>query len=270
MSTELNGLLERLWRDYAAVVPEAQAVHHLVAARGDRIVHDHLALRTFDHPRLGIEATAYLLESHGYRAGAEYELPRHKLHVRHYDAPEPDLPRIFISALELGACTRGLRDIIGSLMRQFDSGEFAPEAFIGGGRLWNPVMHEAYERLREESEHAAWVAAFGFRAHHFALSVNALDSFDSLSAFNRFLREAGFELDDLDELDGEIEAPPPGRLERSATRPAPCSLRFADGTADVAGCPYEFTWRHDCTRNGGVLPGLLGADGPGPDHFPGA
>ena len=266
MGAELNGLLDRLWQDYASMVPEAQAIHDLIGARGDRVVHDHIALRTFDHPKLGIEATAYILESHGYRAGEEYELPAHNLHTRQYEAPDPDLPRIFISELELGACTRGLRDIIGSLMRQFDSDQVAAEAFVGGGRLWNPVMHEVYERLQEESEHAAWVAAFGFRAHHFALAVNALDSFDSLAAFNAFLRAQGFELDDLD---GDIESTPAGRLERSATRAAPCTLHFADGTAEVAGCPYEFTWRHDVTK-GGVLPGLLAAEGPGADHFSGA
>lgn len=253
MAGELHDLLERLWHDYTRVNPQAERIHGLIAARGDRIVNDHIAFRTFEHPKLGIDASARVFEALGYSARDEYDFPEKRLHARHYEAGDPALPKVFISELKLGELSRGLRDIVGSLMRQVDPGTLPAEATVLGGTPWNPIMYDTYERLRRESEYAAWVAAFGFRANHFTISVNALESFASLAELNAFLKDNGFVLNDAG---GEIKGSPADYLEQSSTLAAPYPMRFADGTAEIPGCYYEFAYRHPLP-DGRLFPGFV-------------
>lgn len=253
MSGELHDLLGRLWEDYRRVNPQAERIHALITACGDRIVNDHVAFRTLDHPKLGIDATARVFEALGYRACDEYHFPEKRLYARHYEADDPALPKVFVSELRLGELSRGLRDIVASLLRQVDPDALPRDAFVLGGTPWNPVMRDTYERLRSESEYAAWVAAFGFRANHFTILVNALESFASLADLNAFLKDNGFVLNDAG---GEIKGSPADGLEQSSTLAAPCSMRFADGAAEIPGCYYEFAWRHPLP-DGRLFPGFV-------------
>lgn len=241
MTDGIQSTLDRLWSDYTDINPQAQRIHQLLTDRGDRVVNDHIALRTLRHSRLGIDATASLFEQHGYSARDEYDFPDKKLYARHYESDEPGLPKVFISELKLAECSRSLRDIIDSMMRQVSPDELPEEARVLGGCLWHRVLKDTCEALRRESEYAAWVAAFGFRANHFTVSVNDLDSFDSLQALNAFLKQEGFT---LNEAGGEIKGSPEQLLEQSSTRAAPCEVQFADGIAEIPGCYYEFAYRH--------------------------
>ena len=54
----VHDLFEVLWRDYLAVTPQAEQVAQLLRGRGDVIVNDHIALRTFAHSRVDIEVLA--------------------------------------------------------------------------------------------------------------------------------------------------------------------------------------------------------------------
>ena len=53
---DIHSLFEKLWADYETLNPSASAIHQLVEARGERIVNDHIALRTYQHPKVGLEA----------------------------------------------------------------------------------------------------------------------------------------------------------------------------------------------------------------------
>jgi len=253
MAAGVASILDRLWSEYARFNPEAQRIHQLLADHGDPVVHDHVALRTLRHPKLGIDATARLFERHGYHARGEYEFPERKLYARHYEADEPGLPKILISELKLEECSRGLRDIIGSLTRQIDPAQLSEEDLVFGGCPWYPILRDTYARLRQESEYAAWLAAFGFRAHHFAVLVNELDAFDSLAELNHLLKENGFV---LESLAGEIDGSPDLRLERSATLPVLCPVRLADGQEQVPGSRYEFMLRYPLP-SGELFPGFV-------------
>jgi hypothetical protein len=41
-------------------------------------------------------------------------------------------------------------------------------------------VHDTYLSLLEESEYAAWMYVYGFRANHFTINVNALTNFKKL------------------------------------------------------------------------------------------
>jgi len=253
MTTDIHALLDHLWQDYTRLNPQAQRIHALLAVRGDGVVNDHISLRTFDHPKLGIDTSARIFESFGYTAANEYDFPAKRVRARHYEPPEPDLPKVFISELCLGEFSHGVRDIVGSLTRQVAPDSLSDVDYVIGGTLWNPMMHDAYDRLRQESEYAAWVSAFGFRANHFTVLVNALSSFDTLAELNDFLREHGFP---LNESGGSIKGSPEILLEQSATLAPPVSMQFADGTADIPGCYYEFVQRHPMA-DGGLFQGFV-------------
>ena len=253
MVENIQSILDRLWSDYTGMNPQTARIHRLLTDHGDRVVHDHVALRTFRHPKLGIEATARLFEEHGYTARDEYECDDRKLYARWYENARPGLPKILISELKLEELSRGLRDIIGSMTRQIDVDALPADALVLGGCPWHLILHDTYERLRSESSYAAWVAALGFRASHFTVLVNELDSFDSLTALNGFLRENGFALNDAG---GEIKGSPEEGLEQSATAPAPCRIRFADASEEVPGSHYQFARRH-ALPSGELFPGFL-------------
>lgn len=241
MNEGIQSLLDRLWADYTTLDPRAQRIHQLLTDRGERVVHDHIALRTLRHGKLGIEPCARLFEQHGYTARAEYEFPDERVHARHYASDEPGLPGILISELELDSFSRGLRDIVNSLLRQLDLSTLPGDAFVLGGCLWYPVLHDTWERLHSESPYAAWMAAFGFRAHHFTVLVNELETFASLAELNEFLGQHGYTLDDTD---GVIRGSPETLLEQSLTAPARCEVEFADARMEVPACHYEFIYRH--------------------------
>lgn len=236
----IESILDRLWSDFSAVNPQALRVRQLLTERGDRVVHEQVSLRTLRHPKLGAEPVARLLGPHGYVACDEGACRDTHVSWRRFEAGDPALPDVVVSELELEECSRGLRGMVDALVRQVLPDELPDDARVLGGCLWHPVLKDTYESLCRESEHAAWVAAFGFRAHQFTVSVNELASFDSLGALKAFLDEQGFALSDPGCAGNGWPDPESQRL---STEPALCTVRFADGTAEVPGGCYQFAYR---------------------------
>ena len=245
MTTEATQLIDRLWQDYRTTNPWADAIREWLVADGGQLQHDHLALRTFSHHKFGLERTARPFEEAGYTVAGEYSFPSKRLIARHYEIDDPQLPKVFISELQLDACTRSLRDMIGTLARGFEPLDHTVESFAIGGRLWNPVLHEVYDRLRDESKYAAWIAAFGFRAHRFAVLVNALGGSRTLADINGYLSSRALEpLRAASEPDSLIAGSPDHGLERASTRAIRTTLRLGDGPVEIPGCRDAFVLRH--------------------------
>jgi len=51
-------LRDRLWNDFLQMNPHAARIHRLLADRGDTVVNDHIALRTFGDARIGVDVLA--------------------------------------------------------------------------------------------------------------------------------------------------------------------------------------------------------------------
>jgi hypothetical protein len=118
---DLGDLIERLWVDYAAITPQAKAIHALLQARGEPIVNDHIALRTFADPRVGQSVLAAPFIAAGYRPAGVYHFPNKKLDARHYEPPDPALPKLFISELRLTDCSLDLQTIVADSLAQLPS-----------------------------------------------------------------------------------------------------------------------------------------------------
>jgi hypothetical protein len=236
----LDDLFDRLWSDYTAVTPQAGRIHDLLVARGERIVNDHVALRTFDLPGLEIEALDRAFVAAGYQPAHSYEFRDKKLHAYHYEHADAYRPKLFISALQVNELSAEAGTLIENLAAQMERGADAHPMFAASGRHWQ-VDRATYQRLADESEYAAWVAAFGLRANHFTVSVNHLATFSGLADLNEFLLDRGFRLNDAG---GAIKGNPAELLEQSSTLADEVDVEMVDGPHRVPSCYVEFARRY--------------------------
>ena len=236
----LKELFDRLWTDYSALNPQAGRIHTLLEARGEKILNDHIAFRTFAHPGLGIEDMAAPFVANGYRPAGDYVFIEKKLTAKHYQHPDPLLPKIFISQIEMGKLSAGARSLLLSLINQIPQSFLARPDWITQGRPWE-TDYATYEALERESEYAAWMSAFGFRANHFTVFANALKTFADLPSLNAFLKAQGFR---LNASGGEIKGTPEIYLEQSSTLAEEAEAPFRGGPRKVPACYYEFARRY--------------------------
>ena len=238
--SDLEPLFDKLWESFCNLNPQAEKIHTLLKRRGERVVNDHIAFRTFDDPRVSIDVLARPFLSAGYRAQGEYEFPNKHLFARHFEHEDPSQPKIFISELKLEEMTESLPESISGLIEQISDDELQREDFCSIGRPWG-VDFSTYETLVSESEYAGWLAGFGFCANHFTVLVNELETFSDLQELNQFLKENGFA---LNASGGEIKGTPEQLLEQSSTLAARMEVDFSDGKHTIPSCYYEFARRY--------------------------
>ncbi|MBP6628300.1 MAG: DUF1338 domain-containing protein [Kofleriaceae bacterium] len=236
----VDQLLTTLWQDYTRSTPQAERIHALLAARGERVDNDHVALRTFDLGGLGIDALARPFVALGWAPRADYRFVDKHLRARYWQHPDPALPKVFISELLVDELPVWAQDLVRGLVAQLPPG-FADRADLAwAGRPWQ-VDHATYSRLLPASEYAAWVTAFGFRVNHFTVAVDRLTTFADLADVGRFLQAHGFV---LNEAGGLIKGNPGELLEQSSTRADAVDVAFTDGVYRVPSCYYEFARRY--------------------------
>jgi len=257
-------LLDVLWRDYVALAPHAEHIQHLLASRGEVVCHDHLALRTYGAPAIGADAQARPFEALGWRRRERYEFSGRAMRARCWEHPDAAIPKVLISEIAIDALSPEAQAVIGGLIDQLPARFGERGDLPWAGRPWR-VTYADYLALHAESEPAAWLAAFGFRVHHFAIDVGALATFPDVAAIDAFLVEHGFLLEDGG---GEIEGSAAERIERSATRPEPVAVEFADATERIASSGYELVRRHRLPSGElfhGFAPASIGAAAPSAD-----
>jgi len=240
VSSSVTSYLDALWRDYVAITPQAHAIHALFAGRGETIVNDHVALRTYARPGIGLPALARPFERRGYVARDDYRFPDKHLRARYWRHPDPGLPKIFISELIVDELSPAAQAVIDGLCATLPPGFGDRDDLPSAGRPWT-IDHATYRGLLAESEYAAWVAAFGFRVNHFTVDVNRLRTLAGLAEVNELVAGAGFE---LNREGGVIKGSPADHLEQSSTRADAVDVAFADGVHRVPSCYYEFACRY--------------------------
>jgi hypothetical protein len=207
-------LVDSLWRGFVGSTPQAARIRELLVARGEHVHHDHVAVRTFAAPGLGMEEIARRFEVEGFRPRERYRFDEAHLRARYWQHDDPNAPKVFIVELDPGALSPG--DLCDR-----------PEPWAA--RPWTPAYAD-YQALLVESEHAARVAALGLAVDRCSLDAGALLTFPDLDALVAFLTEHAF----------RIEV----RSERATIRPDPIQVRFGDTTARIPSGSYELVARH--------------------------
>lgn len=239
MSQSVNEFFDRLWGNYIEITPSAKKIHQ-VLGDGSDIINDHVAFRTFNLPGINLSALASFFTDMGYQEKGQYEFTSKKLNAKHFEHVDSTLPKVFMSELKLELCSDALNNIVNRLMAQLDRSLLGDSRFLYSGGHWQ-VSYQDYLALLEESEYAAWMAAFGYRANHFTVSVNHLKQFKTLQDVNRVLKDNGFS---LNQSGGEIKGSSEVMLEQSSTMADKHIVKFSDGERAIPGCFYEFAYRY--------------------------
>lgn len=255
MHTDVKALFQGLWQNYLAVTPSAEKIHQLLgSSQQDDVINDHIALRTFNLPKVSLDKLAAHFLALGYKECGEYRFEAKKLYAKHFEHADSTLPKVFISELLLEQCSAELKATIEALVAQIPADAVTADNFLYSGTHWQ-VNQATYEKLLAESEYAAWVAAWGYRANHFTVSVNDLQNFSTLQQVNTALKDAGFL---LNTSGGEIKGTPEVYLEQSSTLADIVPVAFSDGEAKIPSCFYEFARRY-ALPNGALYTGFVAA-----------
>lgn len=236
----LGGLMER----YRANVPDVSAIVQAMVrsgliARASDIENDHIAFRTMGVRPLGIASLEKVFLHHGYLRRDGYDFPAKKVTARWYAPPEPVFPRIFISELRVHELSTEAQRIIHSYcdavtadpVDGLDLDSASDVVAFLHAPLWRTPTWADYERLRQESEFAAWVIFNRYYLNHFTIAIHDLPAgWNTLEAFNGFLESQGFTLNDAG---GKAKVSADGKLLQSSTVAAMVDARFDDGRGGV-------------------------------------
>ena len=237
-----HDIFNRLWAGYTSQNPSTQKVFDFFTEQGETVVNDHVAFRTFNHPVIGVDVLAKIFIDHGYAFRGDYHFEAKKLYAKHFEhETDPQAPRVFISELLIGEFSPFLQETVRKWVTAIPENIFQSGELIFAGNLSGTPSFETYEKLRAESEYAAWLYVNGFCANHFTVSVNQLKKLDSIQKVNSFLKSHGFSLNDGG---GEIQGTPEDLLEQSSIKAAMVKFAFSQGEYEIPGCYYEFARRY--------------------------
>ncbi len=239
MTAQVTKLFNNIWQQYLAVTPSADKIHQLLG-NGNDVINDHVAYRTFNLEKVNLEKLASHLLNIGYTECGQYDFAAKKLTAKHFEHSNNTMPKVFISELRVDEFSDEVQSIIHKLVEQLPENISDQEDFLYSGRSWE-VSSTDYKTLLASSEYAAWLAAWGYRANHFTVSINHLANFDCIIKVNDSLKEAGHSLNNTG---GEIKGDEDVKLEQSSTLADKAMVKFTDKSIEIPSCFYEFAKRY--------------------------
>lgn len=238
-------LFSKLWENYISQNPSALKVFQSFEKLGETVINDHIAFRTFNDPRIDIRVLEKPFLKLGYVEKGEYIFETKKLKARHYEIPDaPNEPKVFISQLILEDFSKELQNLIHGRINSINDAIYKADDLILLGNVWGKPSFKVYEQLRQESEYAAWLYVYGFRANHFTVSINSLKKLNTIEKVNQHLKDQGFRLNDSG---GEIKGTPAELLQQSSIVAEKILVSFIEGKYEIPACYYEFALRYPDT-----------------------
>ena len=254
-NTIMTQILDALFSVYAKRVPDVKKITNamidkgMVASQSD-IVNDHVAFRTLGVPSLGISSFEKIFLAHDYHKKDFYYFKSKKINAFWYEPPTDDLPRIFISELnvrELSAPTQKIINkytdsVTSDPLDTIDFNDPNAVATYLQSPLWKLPSLKDYEVLLTESEYAAWVIYNRYYLNHYTISVHDLtDNFNTLEPFNVFLKSIGIH---LNSSGGEIKTSEDKLLRQTSSVANKVLATFSNNnTKEIAGSYVEFAER---------------------------
>lgn len=251
MTDKVKALFDNIWQQYLAVTPSAKKIHKLLGS-GNDVINDHIAYRTFNIEKVNLNQLAKHLLSIGYTECGQYDFSAKKLIAKHFEHSDSTIPKVFISELRVEKFSAKVQTIIHNLVDQLPDNISNQKDFLYSGRPWE-ISSTDYKTLLEASEYAAWLAAWGYRANHFTVSINHLDAFNSIIDVNNTLKNSGYT---LNSSGGEIKGDEKVKLEQSSILADIAQVAFSDVTLEVPSCFYEFAKRYPLA-NGKLYTGFV-------------
>lgn len=233
---------DALWDDFTSIAPAAAAIRQHLVDAGEAVHNDHVAFRTFNQGPVRLDALEQPLLDMGFARDGAYTFEAKKLRAFGYRHADPAVPLVFLSELRTELCSPELQRVVSGLLEQVPADWLTGPEVFWSGRPWAPVAESTYKALQAESEYAAWLAALGFRANHFTVSINALSpQLRSVDAVLRFVEARGYR---VNASGGRVKGSPQDLLEQGSTMADQVAVPFAEGERVVPTCYYEFALRH--------------------------
>ncbi|MCX6278454.1 MAG: DUF1338 domain-containing protein [Bacteroidetes bacterium] len=237
-----HDIFNRLWANYISQNPLNGKLHDLLCDEGETVINDHIAFRTFNHRAIGVDAMAKVFLDGGYIFKGDYHFEAKKLYAKHFEhETDSKLPRVFISELLTEQFSPFLQETVSKWVAAIPENILQSGELIFAGNISGIPSFDIYEKLRAESEYAAWLYVNGFCANHFTVSVNLLKKLNSIQKVNSFIKLHGFLLNDGG---GEIQGTPEDLLEQSSVKAGMVKFTFSNGEYEIPGCYYEFARRY--------------------------
>jgi hypothetical protein len=251
---DYKDIIGKLWGDYSRKNPSVNKIHSLLQAEDEQVVNDHIALRTFDLPLINKEKLSKIFLECGYVERGEYFFEEKKLKASHYEHSNDHLaPKIFISELITNEFSPLVRQVAHDIEQAVANRRIGADDIVYAQNLWMPLSFEMYESLRKESEYAAWLYVYGFRANHFTVFINALKKYNSVEKMNQFLIKNGFT---LNSSGGVIKGNEKELLKQSSILADEIEVDFMEGKKIIPCCYYEFAQRY-VHKNGKLFTGFI-------------
>lgn len=250
-------LFHQLWEDYTNKNSEVIRIHNAFVMEGEAIVNDHIAFRTFNHPKVNLDKLSKKFRDLGYVEKQTYTFEQKKLFAKHFEHPDREhAPRVFISELLLEHFSEDLQSKINSLIDMLPDNIADEPDFLVKGNVWEaPPSFEMYEKLRAESEYAAWLYLYGYTPNHFTISINHLKKYPTIEEVNEFLKNKGYI---LNQSGGEIKGTREELLQQSSTMASIRPVKFVEGEKGVPLTFYEFALRFP-DKEGNIYSGFIAA-----------
>lgn len=267
-----RNLIRKLWANYTERVSYARMYKELIEKRNGQVVIDHVAFRTLkthtgEQPD-GISDIRHIIKCFGYKAAGNYSFQKKKISAIHFEHPEKDLPRFFVSQLEVEMLPSWAQQLINEAVKDTpyllsDNGIELLNRLCNDGQLtteaaglleeelvdyfkrpWGAPQKETVLKLNDISQYAAWVLLHGNSVNHFAASVNEqnVEALPDLESTSRLLDSKGVPM--KEKIEGDKES----KLQQTAT------LAVKED-AEVIGenGPEEINWTYayfELTRRG--------------------
>lgn len=244
-------LFDTLWDRYRERVAHVGTYEQVIARAGATFVNDHIAFRTFacQRPLTGIASIARIFETLGYRAAACYNFDDKHLTAIHYEHPNREFPKLFISELRVWELSNSAQLIITRAVAQhresIATSALARLSSLSNERLdsrseaevlagvvgefhtlpWPAPEKSDVEALNAESQYAAWVLVHGYNVNHFTSLINShgVAELDDIEKTADALRAAGVP------MKAEIEGARGSKLRQTATEAAVIDVAVCAG-----------------------------------------
>jgi len=254
-NSNLDEIMSALFEPYKESVTDVKKVTEAlidrkVIANEDEIVNDHIAFRTLGVPHLGIQSFEKIFLHYGYEKKDYYYFEGKRLNAFWYAPPSPKYPRIFISELRVADLSEKTQKLINSYTKDLakdpvDALDLNNATEVGQffyKPLWALPSIDDYLALSRESEYAAWVIYNRYYLNHYTISVHNLkEGYNTLEAFNIFLKDIGIQLNDSG---GVIKTSKDGLLKQSSSVAKMVEATFKGAeTLKISGSYVEFAER---------------------------
>jgi hypothetical protein len=198
-----------------------------------------------------------MFEALGYRPAGCYHFPDKHLNAIHFQHPNSQFPKLFVSELKVWELGETAQQIIARTVeshRPAIATEVLSElASIGSNGASTNLLQTAVdeihnlpwdrpdkadvERLNEDSQYAAWVLVHGYNVNHFTSLINShgVEKLGDIDKTVAALRNAGVP------MKAEVEGEPGSKLRQSATTAAMIDVAVRDNGRETT-MPWTYAY----------------------------